>query len=532
MGYRTTIKNINSIGHLIEGNVYTFFQQSISSMEMFNTNINFLDRLITKTSEQFYMSTEYWGILDRDIRYLRRDWDRIKYEWKDIINNWDGNNSLNPQNLNIEPNENLLEYLRIISQMFSRCKVKSILLPGFENDNPINRFLTSEATLEKIVKIHPGETALILQFEEQFTTNEKSILNVFPNFDKALHQIDNWPGIFLWTKDDSLFLPIRYEEEVFEIFRIIKYEQNSFNYLRDVFERRNRQKQYAYFFHLSDLHFGNKIAEKRLMRIIRILETQVNKLEESAKLIPLITGDLMQSPSEPNKQTYLQFVELLISKGFERPIHILGNHDVDSGGFFKFFSKQKTIISSLSNNSKIELYEELKLGVIKFDSNTGGQLAQGKVGQDQLMQIGNEIDSIKNKDSYTFIALLHHHPLEIENPDWYCEDWYEAFLGTVNFERTMKLIDSELFLKWIKGRGIKFVLHGHKHIPKMQKHEDINIIGAGSTSGSVQHQEEGKTYLTYNLIKYDIENRKPVSCSIIAEEIIGAGTKNMLLNLF
>jgi hypothetical protein len=35
----------------------------------------------------------------------------------------------------------------------------------------------------------------------------------------------------------------------------------------------------------------------------------------------------------------------------------------------------------------------------------------------------------------------------------------------------------------------------------------------------------------YNLIKYDIDKRQPVSVSIIAEEIIGAGTKNMLLHL-
>ena len=95
----------------------------------------------------------------------------------------------------------------------------------------------------------------------------------------------------------------------------------------------------------------------------------------------------------------------------------------------------------------------------------------------------------------------------------------------------MKLIDAELFLEWIAARGIKYVLHGHKHIPKIHSHRDITIIAAGSSTGSVRHQESGKTYLTYNLIKYDIEEKRPISCSIVAEEIIGAGTKNMMLHL-
>ncbi|MCY1130411.1 metallophosphoesterase [Bacteroides fragilis] len=372
---------------------------------------------------------------------------------------------------------------------------------------------------------------MILQFEEQFNKEDKAVLNVFSKFDKALYQIDNWPGVFLWNKDDALFLPINEEKELYDIFKIIRYEDNSFNYLRDQIGRKGKKKKYAYLFHMSDLHFGNKLAEKRTMRVVRILEDQISKIEENATIIPIISGDLMQSPKSSSKQSYIQFSELLLSKGFERPIHVLGNHDVDISGIMKLLTNQKAIISSLSNTSRIEIYEELKLAIIKFDSNTGGELAQGKIGQDQLMEIGNEIDSIKNKDSYTFIALLHHHPVEIENPSWYAREWYEALLGTKLFERTMKLVDADLFLEWIQNRGIKYILHGHKHIPNIKEHEDITIVAAGSTTGSVKHQDKGKTYLSYNLIKYDVEAKQPVSIAIVAEEIIGAGTKNILLHL-
>lgn len=535
MGYRTTIKNINSIGHLIEGNVYTFLQQSISSEEMLRTNIELLDRLIRRTSEQFYMSEKYWRGLNDDLYYLRHDWDEIRHEWKRARRYWEDSRYKLFEEENVESflsnNERILDYLQIISRLFSRCKVKSILLPGFDYQNPINSLLTREKTLQKIVEIHPGDTALILQFEEQFNKEDKAVLNVFSKFDKALYQIDNWPGVFLWNKDDALFLPINEEKELYDIFKIIRYEDNSFNYLRDQIGRKGKKKKYAYLFHMSDLHFGNKLAEKRTMRVVRILEDQISKIEENATIIPIISGDLMQSPKSSSKQSYIQFSELLLSKGFERPIHVLGNHDVDISGIMKLLTNQKAIISSLSNTSRIEIYEELKLAIIKFDSNTGGELAQGKIGQDQLMEIGNEIDSIKNKDSYTFIALLHHHPVEIENPSWYAREWYEALLGTKLFERTMKLVDADLFLEWIQNRGIKYILHGHKHIPNIKEHEDITIVAAGSTTGSVKHQDKGKTYLSYNLIKYDVESKQPVSIAIVAEEIIGAGTKNILLHL-
>lgn len=528
MGYRTSIKNINAVGHLIEGNVYTFLKQATSSDEMLRTTIDFLDRLIRSTSEQFYMSDRYW-------RYLKRDLREIRYEWRDIRRNFENYNSRFESDEEfdryVRRNPRILDYLKRISYLFSRCKVKAVLLPGFNDNYEINRIMLDESVLKRIVEIHPGDTALILQFTENFDREDKAILNVFSKFETALNQIDNWAGVLLWNENDSLFLPVRQEEDLYEIFQVIRYEDNSFNYLRERYERRHKPKEYAYLFHLSDLHFGNKLAEKRMMRVVRILENQLQALEETASVIPIITGDLMNSPSNSNKQTYLQFSELLLTKGFENPVYILGNHDVDTSGFIKMLTTQKSVISSLASSSKIELIDELGLAIIKFDSNTGGELAQGKIGEDQLMQIGNEIDAIKNKGDYTFIALLHHHPKEIENPNWYARDWYEAILGRRTFEKTMKLIDAELFLEWISARGIKFVLHGHKHIPKIHSHKDITIIAAGSSTGSVKHQESGKTYLTFNLIKYDVEEKRPVSCSIIAEEIIGAGTKNMMLHL-
>ena len=77
-------------------------------------------------------------------------------------------------------------------------------------------------------------------------------------------------------------------------------------------------------------------------------------------------------------------------------------------------------------------------------------------------------------------------------------------------------------------RGIHYVLHGHKHIPYVQQHNEITIVGAGSTTGSVKCKGKDKTYISYNLIKYDVNERRPVAVIICYEEILGAGTKSML----
>ncbi len=523
MGYSFSLKNANAVGHLVEGNVITFLDESSRSVEMLRPNIEFIDRLVTRTHEDFYTSELFWEKLSPDIDWLRNTWKDVKGEFESLSNG-------NIQEKGFLRHSRLLGFLDALSRILSRCKIKTLLLPGF-NDSRLNRLMTERFVLHDLVRIHPDDSALILQMKERLSQKNTSILNTFSKFETAYNHIDLWPGVLLWNDEDSLFLKVDSERELYDIYEVLRYERGSFNYLRTHFEWKQEAKKHAYFFHLSDLHFGNQESNRRKLRLTKILETHLSKLNDKSTAIPIITGDLMDSPNDSNKNTYLEFCELIKSKGFENPIQILGNHDVDTGGIFKILSNQKSVISSLSGSKSIEVYNDINLAFIRFNSNTGGNLAQGEIGSDQLMNIGNEIDSIPNKEELNFIALLHHHPKEIENPKWYAKDWYEAFLGKNALEKTMKLVDADIFLRWIENRGIKLILHGHKHIPNIQKHNDITIIASGSSTGKVKHVEEGKTFLTYNLIKYDVENKKPVLCSIIAEEILGSGTKNMLLQV-
>lgn len=78
MGYRASIKNINSIGHLINGNICTFFEETISSSEMFHSNMLLLENLIFRTRDRLFMSEEYWDLLHSDLIYTKERWSHIR----------------------------------------------------------------------------------------------------------------------------------------------------------------------------------------------------------------------------------------------------------------------------------------------------------------------------------------------------------------------------------------------------------------------------------------------------------------------
>ncbi len=521
MGYSFSLKNANAVGHLVEKNVLTFVEETLRNDELFTPNLEFIEKLVQDPSENFYTTQMYWDLIRRDFYRLRSDWDRVKKQLYNLKDN-------SSENLSILQNQEVYNFFYKISNTLSRCRIKTFLLPGFESNKLNNEFVDSYL-LRELVQIHPGPSALILQLKEIFHDQELSVLNAFSKFEVAYKQIDKWPGVLLWDSNQSLFYPIDSSDELFELYHILHLEKNSFNYLRAKIDNKNKGKKYSYLFHLSDLHFGHKLAKSRTTRAVKILENQYRQLDDMEMAIPIITGDLVDSPTEENIEAYNQFLEMLKPIGFESPIQILGNHDFDQGGYLKKLTKQKAVISALSTENKIDVIPELNLALIKFDSNTGGKYAQGEIGLSQLQKVGSIIDGMANNRDLTFIALLHHHPLEIDNPAWYAKEWYEALLGTRGYEKTMKLVDSDIFLEWLKKREIKLALHGHKHIPKIQNKEELVIVAAGSLTGCIKHVDQKKTYLSYNLIKYDKENKKPVSCSIFAEDLIGSGAKNVLI---
>jgi hypothetical protein len=572
MGYRFSIVHANAVGHLINGNTELFAKNTFSSKDNFDSYTGFIGSLIESTAPDFYSSKKNRHLLEAEVSRLQWEWNvifpvlekelqrierekasRLKYSWMSYLSSilkqlvdsmkqlylyllwsffslqtrmvegrttWRKSQSFQHRSW---IDMRFHSFLYQVRRTFLDCRFKVLLLPGFER-NELNVALTSPELINELVKIHPDDSCIILQLKDIPSTQKFYVLDAFPSFQIAYRRIEQWPGVLVWDGRKSIFLPIKSNEDLIEILNELK-KTESIDELAK-FEQQNND-DIAYLFHISDLHFGKKISNQRKLRLISLLEEQRKNLERGAEIIPIITGDLVNSPTTENLTSFSEFIQLIEAKNFRTPIHILGNHDLDPG-FFKRLISEKAVITSLTASALVEIIPSLNLAIVKFDSNKGGKFAQGKIGEKQFIDVGGAIEAIPNRDDLTFLAILHHHPVKIDNPVWYDAEWYERWLGKIGYEYTMKLDDSTEFLNWIKRRGIKYVLHGHKHIPIIQESNGTKIIAAGSATGMIKHKEKGKTYLSYNVIKYNKRLKKPVSCSIYVEEDIGGGASHMV----
>lgn len=526
MGYRINLSNANCIGHLIEGNIVSFLNQTLIDENYLEGNLLYLDDMLSPLNEDFISSDRGWFYKNKSdlfsgwshIRDLIR---RMYYTKQERINHED--KYLNESRVEIEI------FLSNLSNLLGRYQYKYLVLPGFEH-NTLNNSLINKNELLYWLRAKSNYSYLIIQLKEIPQKQDVQILNSFKHFELALHRIDEWPGVLVWRKgawnrSEGLFIPINDSSELKYIIEAQSFERDYFNLLKRDFGQR-RKFDNAQLIHLSDLHIGLRNETSKIIRLITILEKYRNQIDSNIELYPLITGDLLDNPTTENLMKYNDFLLKLNLIGLEKPISVLGNHDSNLKGILRSDKKIKSVLSNLATEEHLKIIEELKLIIIKFDSNTDGQLAQGKIGMEQLTLIGNQLDKIPNLNTYCIIGMLHHHPFEMDRPEWIKRTWYEAIFGDYAINRALKLVDSDTFIEWINKRNIKFLIHGHKHIPLLFNQNDINIISAGSSTGNIEHINPNKTFLTYNIINYDKNLNKPTSSTIVFEDLLGSGTSH------
>ncbi|MGE4455475.1 MAG: metallophosphoesterase [Arcobacteraceae bacterium] len=494
MGYRFELQHANMVAYLIDGNIETFIDLA-REVENWQPLKEFFKNNLEK--RMFFSSREY----EKEFYYLFHE---LEHLMKD-------------GGFHEKPNRHFKKHLYELSHLIGRAKVKGLLLSGRNN-----RFMTDRNLLKKLVDIHPEDSCLILQISDLTFEKSVNLINTFRAFEEALKNFDKFPGVLLWDDQNTLFIPTKNEENVIEVFEILAYERHQpLQYLK---ERYYKKENYIYLLHMSDLHLG-KVTHGRKNELFRLLNNHsIHK--DDVPIIPILTGDLMDSPNQNNKNKVDDFISELNTQFNHKAISVLGNHDVDESGIFSFFRKNKQATMNLFSKSKLQIFNEYRLIIIKICSNRGGNLARGEVGEEQLTEIASELDNVPNIEQYTCIAILHHHPIEISNPDWYDRHWYEKILGR-HHEKTMELIDSERFLEWCRVRNIKTILHGHKHIPNIQKENHVYCIGAGSATGEIKHVDNRKTYISYNVIKYDLDRNEPIQASIYFEDVIGTSVKHL-----
>ncbi|WP_439396698.1 metallophosphoesterase family protein [Bradyrhizobium sp. PMVTL-01] len=426
------------------------------------------------------------------------------------------------------------EVLAPLIEFFRDRPWTALLIPS--GDWNFDRFFSSSELLERLVHIRPDDPGLILQLEESIDEGRRVELdNVFPAFRVALANATKWPGVLVWTRTgDAAFFEVPAPRDLaFDrlewIFShlAVTYGRPDISLLLQQYARQMNNVRADVvplrMLHLSDIHLGSGDAMRRLPRVKQLIQQLAIELGDDEPLVPVVTGDLMDTPDEAHLHAVRDFLEFLHSVGTDEPVVILGNHDVRKDGWLSAELQNAMRIQT----DRVRWFDASRVGFACFNSVRGGRLACGSIDETEMLDVGQALDRQREKaQNYVLAGLLHHHPIPVERPDWYRQDWFERLLGKT-FEKTDALENSEQFMSWLRARCIRLVLHGHKHIPRVEVHDGITVVGCGSTVGKVNTTEPGTTYMSINVVTID-NARGRISCRLRAERIPGGGLNSML----
>ncbi|GHV17091.1 hypothetical protein FACS18949_13770 [Clostridia bacterium] len=298
MGYRFTLETANIVANLTFGKVMSCYRSLRQSEEMYWGFRHFLGGF----EERFYSNENSDSF--HDIHHIRHLFSDINFRFRD--DDYLGHD-FDHRGDNISHRDRMaLDALRDLSRIFSRCPVKSLLLPQVEmkNNEYCEDYMTSRETLHRALKRHPSDSCLILQPEERPNPDGLALFDTFPHFDTALRQMDRWPAVMFWTgeEDDQFaFVPVTSEAELLYYYEVIHYEKyNPLNEIKRLAAKKEPKPSH-YYIHLSDLHFGAKnieVAERRLRSLVR---KQLESFEADDTVGFIVTGDGMDSPNKRNK---------------------------------------------------------------------------------------------------------------------------------------------------------------------------------------------------------------------------------------
>lgn len=412
----------------------------------------------------------------------------------------------------------------------------ALIIPSW-TDRRLDDFLNSEFFLQKLVghMAHKGnesnfDPGLILQLQRPEGQQDMfALLDVFPALHVALNNISRWPGLLAWNNQgDSAFFPIHPgEEEQIEgdALAIVKALNQNSGKLREIYRefmatrpQSSHSSNVLTILQLSDLHLGSKEAHSRITQVHQWVRELCHEHQDLSSILPVVTGDLMNSNSDRCRHAARLFIDFLSNLGTLQPVFILGNHDVKRHGVWGH--DFRPVIQLSCAPSEVYWYDDCRVGLVCFNSVIAGSLARGFISEDQRIDLGMKIRGKTNWRDYTLVAALHHHPVKIANPPWYIKESYEKLFGGW-FGKTDELKDADQFMNFVENLGMAAVIHGHKHIPKISENPNrIPIFGCGSSVGKVK-RKGGRDFLSSNLIT--IDTRKKFLAGRILAQAVGGG---------
>jgi UDP-2,3-diacylglucosamine pyrophosphatase LpxH len=290
-----------------------------------------------------------------------------------------------------------------------------------------------------------------------------------------------YPQCVFWSKQGAAcHLPIDLGKQLCN--DLIEARHNSEGVHQIIQQARRKRMRAATILHLSDLHYGR----------IEPVDQEQYLLAHLASVVPtvdriVITGDLCNNPFRKNLAAFNNFRKQLERMGKEVVV-IPGNHDARISG--NSIGKLGRLLGMLTQLDwpRMPICDDLRLVFFCFDSSRHGIGARGRIEDSDLQAMATNYDiKVQNDpeiDSYFKIALIHHHPFTFDGTRNLLQSaWSKA---TLEDDIYLRLERAEEFVAWCQNKGVRAILHGHKHIPKWFIRDGVNpisAIGCGSTAG-------------------------------------------------
>lgn len=243
--------------------------------------------------------------------------------------------------------------------------------------------------------------------------------------------------------------------------------------------------------HISDLHFGKVHPQK--------LEHLKKRLESASPHLILITGDIVDSPSNTNFDLAKDFLAYLSTQGWKYFL-VPGNHDrhgeTDLAKWCAAFGVARGTydckLIKLGDGAYVTLFL-LDSTIAHYESSVETTIAnvlqvKGRIDDPQLAWIRSThkwlLDNRRTEFLNSFkIAALHHHPV----PTTFKAGTKDLFLC---LENAGEVLDCFSKLQ------MDLVLHGHQHDPTIQMlsrhdpYKEMAILGAGTALRASNTKEE------------------------------------------
>lgn len=385
-----------------------------------------------------------------------------------------------------------------------------IYIPGLYHEDIIN------------IPFQTYQNVYFYQISEPFHREDLSFFDPFQAFFCAMNHADLWPGVLIFNQTQHVFSPIHSQADVDQLYDHIDQQDDLFEVYGDV-------SHDLYFIQLSDLHLGQNKHQKGLLQLYNSLAQMIPQIQTPYQLKFLITGDLMESPNRRNMYLANDFMNYL-KKVYKADVtFILGNHDVIVHGF-NFARNQKSKVIAYLLGENIKVLEKEKIILIKMDTTSEGNLARGKVGQRQLDEIDDELEAIDHLEDYTMILMLHHHVYPITKAQFIKTKWHEKTFINKIVETSKVLVDAPLLIDWLEKRDIRYIFHGHKHLPFFRKKGKRYFVSAGSATGGLK--ENKSRYISYNIMKYNTIEKEMKTCMIFYDDKAKAERQRVEVYLF